>query len=94
MKNKSNYRRLAERISQTMSLQHGCCCGLPLEEALDFKEFFEPSFIEKRRYKHHGRYWMQRFYELRDYKRDLTEGNNMRILALLFMDEITQTEKK
>ncbi len=87
MKRKSEYRKLAEEIAENIYGIWWCCTKLSKPKAKKFKSIFEPTKLEKKEYNHLDFVWMANINSTR------SENNNFRILALLFMDEFTKTDK-
>lgn len=85
---KSPYRQLAERIAGDIEGRYWyCCLCLPKENAKCFKVVFEPTYEEKIRHNSLFEAWLSEEGTSTQY------DNNVRILALLFMDEFVKTDK-
>lgn len=84
---KSPYRQLAERIAGNTNKMWCCCNDLPKKNAKEFEDIFHPSWKERIKYNHLYFAWMG--------ANDTTveQDNELRILALLFMDEFVKTDK-
>lgn len=77
------YYELAERIANNIEGHWYCCTDLPSYNASKFKILFRPTESELKEYGHVWEVWMA--------QHGLTEkqDNEFRILALLFMHEMT-----
>ncbi len=86
MKTTSEFLKLAERIGENIGGAWFCCNDLPMKEAKQFKELFEPTKRELNEYDHVDGSWMSEIGA--PYETD----NNLRILALCLAHEIYKTE--
>lgn len=87
MAKKSEYRILAEKIAKNINRRWGCCMELPYPHKYHFAEIFRPKEKERRKYNCSVIFWMSK------YAKSNEQDNEFRILALLFMDEFTKTDK-
>ena len=81
MENKTQYYKLAEKIASDIEGRWFCCNDLPLKYAGEFEFIFRPSLNEVREYDHYYGGWMGGLCMTRK------QNNELRILALLFMDQ-------
>ena len=84
---KSPYRKLAERIEGNIECSWHCCTDLPKQSAKAFADIFHPSDSEIFEYNHLRISWMSEVFTT------IKQDNELRILALLFMDEFVKTDK-
>ncbi len=86
---KTPYYKLAERIADSIYFPYWYCCErLPLEFSKEFTKIFKPKRKEMFYYSHFEHTWMA------GYNTTVEEDNNLRILALLFMDQFVKSESK
>ena len=82
----TEFRKLSERIGKDINGWWYCCNDLPKKEANFFEKWFKPTLEERREYDHLYGAWMGREATLK------SEDNNLRILALLFAEQIWEEE--
>jgi hypothetical protein len=80
---KTPYYKLAERIAKNINGVWYCCNDLPVDYADTFEFVYRPSPKEEREYRHYNGGWMGEICA------PIQQDNNLRILALLFMHELT-----
>lgn len=79
----TEFRKLAKRIGRYIDDGFWrCCVDLPEKEAYFFKLWFEPTMKERRIYNHLSGSWMS------EKTTPISEDNNLRILALLFAEQL------
>lgn len=78
----TEFRRLAERIAEDIYGIWFCCNELHKSEKDFFSRWFMPSIDELITYGHSEKSWMH------EYGKSLSENNNIRILALLFAEQL------
>ncbi len=76
--------KLAERIADNIKDLWGCCHHLRGDSSHFFESFFKPTYEEQIEYNHSYYYWMGS-YNVRE-----EHNNELRILALLFADQLWQ----
>lgn len=84
----SEYLKLAEKIADDIDGFCWICTALPENEAMQFEKMFMPTQEIKIKYNHKQLGWMG------ENGKSWNENNNLRILALCLMHEISLTENK
>ncbi len=85
--NETAYYRAAKKIAKRMHCINGCCNYLSYNESNLFTQYFKPTEQEILKYRHSCIFWMS------EIGKTWEENNELRILALLFMDEFVKTDK-
>lgn len=78
----TEFSKLAERIGKDIDGLWYCCVHLPENESKFFAEWFKPTDKEREKYNHAFHSWMN------GYDESDTDNNNLRILALLFAEQL------
>ena len=84
----TQFRQLAEKIAEKPDRFWLCCVGLKGKEKIFFQKEFEPTRRERIEYNHLYGAWMG------DWNKSIYHNNQLRILALLFAEQIWEEERK
>lgn len=78
----TEFRKLSERIAKNIYRRWHCCNVLPEKESKFFEKWFQPTHKERFEYDHLNIAWMA------GEETSNSEDNNLRILALLFAEQL------